>query len=165
MERIGGKDRTSVFLSLLSWTKGLLQIFSRRSNCYGWQLQSLQIWPQSFPSNRRGKAKSCKESVVSEFCVWTRTDLSQKYTKVNMRSCYLRAVSQEQPLADRMKHIAALDHTYEPQTQVSRTQQILYLSNHMICQANHIRNRVAHSPSRKSLRISVSTKMGQVQFV
>ena len=112
MERIGGKDRTSVFLSLLSWTKGLLQIFSRRSNCYGWQLQSLQIWPQSFPSNRRGKAKSCKGSVVREFCVWTRIDLSQRYTKVNMRSCYLRAVSQEEPPADQMKHIAAVDHTH-----------------------------------------------------
>ena len=162
MEGIGGKDRTSVFLSLLSWTKGLLQIFSRRSNCYGWQLQSLQIWPQSFPSNRRGKAKSCMRSVVSEFCVWTRIDLSQRYTKVNARSCYLRVVSEEEPPAACMKHITALDHTYEPQTQVSRTQEMLYLSNYMICQVVRLRYRDAYSPSRKSLRISVSTNMRRV---
>jgi hypothetical protein len=165
MERIGGKDRTSVFLSLLSWTKGLLQIFSRRSNCYGWQLQILKIWPQSFPSNRSGKAKSCMGSLVSEFCVWTWIDLSQRYTKVNMRSRYLRVVSEEQPPADRMKYIVALDHTYEPQTQVFWTQEMLYLSNHTICQTIHLRKRVTYSPSRKSLRISVLTKTGQVQFV
>jgi hypothetical protein len=63
--------------------------------------------------------------------------VSQKYTKVNTRACYLRVVSKE-PFVDVMQNMGTLQDARKPHTQVSHTQQQYDLSPRFVYQTESL---------------------------